>query len=297
MQWPGRTRAPFETASEKNSVKPRDCCWGAGWGGLTSLGFGWSPRVVYTYSRFTPCENESECPRKRNGPAHKRKEIHLPSTRSFLPFSRARFAQVACFTDFTQLSWGQNHEIPTKRSPEMGLRLRKCLDSLPKLPPSKHLTFGFQSVIFCWSRLMTIYTETDPSNKNVCHLHLIEGAMKKLCPFFVGLFHRQQISGVPASIRSWQSEVENSVCGLISPGVQDMLGTCRFVAVIIQACVFCCLVYATMAGKFWWILRLNLQVASTMASWTRLRKVGSIDLYMGLWYGYTFEIPPNLPFV
>lgn len=129
-----------------------------------------------------------------------------------------------------------------------------------------------------------IYTETDPSNKNVCHLHLIEGAMNKLCPFFVGLFHRQQISGVPASIRSWQSELENSVCGLISPGVQDMLGTCRFVAVIIQACVVYCLVYSTMAGKFWRILRLNLQVASTMASWTRLKKVGSIDLYMGLWY-------------
>ena len=140
MQWPGRTRAPFETVSEKNSVKPRDCCWGAGWGGFTSLGFGWT------------------------------------------------------------------------------------------------------------------------------------------------------------SIRSWQSELENLVCGLISPRVQDMLGTCRFVAVIIQACVVYCLVYSTMAGKFWWILRLNLQIVSTMVSWTRLKKVGSIDLYMGLWYGYTFEILPNLPF-
>ena len=28
-----------------------------------------------------------------------------------------------------------------------------------------------------------------------------------------------------------------------------MLGTCRFVAVIIQACVVYCLVYSTMAGK------------------------------------------------
>ena len=145
MQWPGRTRAPFETASEKNSVKPRDSCWGAGWAP-------WKiPRMFHQQfmKDFLPLLGFGEVWGIFPGYVGKIIErVHLPSTRSFLPFSRARFRPDRWKSQISQNFHGDKIMRSQKRSPEMGLRWRKCLDSLTKFLPSKHLTFGFQSVFF-----------------------------------------------------------------------------------------------------------------------------------------------------
>ena len=95
-----------------------------------------------------PAKTNPNAPEKEMGQPTKGKRYIFQVLGVFYLFQGPGFAQVACFTDFTQLSWGKKRRSQ-KRSPEMGLRWRKYLDSLTKLPPSKHLTLGFQSVIFC----------------------------------------------------------------------------------------------------------------------------------------------------